>query len=138
MRPLTVAIVGADYPNKRKRGPTRRFELAICQRGEPIDLRPEPDNPADEHAIAVFSCRGLQLGYLPSERAVLVGKLMREGCDVVAVFQEHAPFGGYARLAFDGAAPELPPLSVRAPQPPSVGEGADPEPDFYPDPDYDD
>jgi hypothetical protein len=64
MKALSLAIVGIDYPNKR--GPARRFELEICQPGEPIELRSEPNNPHDEHAIAVFSCRGIQLGYLAS------------------------------------------------------------------------
>jgi hypothetical protein len=42
MRPQSLAIVGIDYPNKR--GPGRRFKLEICLPGEPIELRPEPNN----------------------------------------------------------------------------------------------
>jgi hypothetical protein len=45
VRQQSLAIVGIDYPNKR--GPGRRFELEICKPGEPIELRPEPDNPFD-------------------------------------------------------------------------------------------
>jgi hypothetical protein len=67
-RALSLAIVGIDYPNKR--GPGRRVELEICQPGEPIELRPEPNNQFDEHAVAVFSCRGIQLDYLAANSAV--------------------------------------------------------------------
>lgn len=117
---LSLAIVGVDYPNKR--GPARRFELEICQPGEPIELRPEPDNPADEHAVAVFSCRGIQLGYLRSERAVRIGQLIRRGVDVIAIFQEQTQWGGIVRAAFDGEHPML----VNRPKRPET-------PDFWPD-----
>ena len=107
MRALSIAIVGIDYPNKR--GPARRFDLGICVPGEPVELRPEPKNQFDEHAIAVFSCRGIQLGYLPSERAVLIGTLMRQGHEVRAIFQALEPKVGWVRVAFDGEEPVLPP-----------------------------
>ncbi len=121
----TLAIVGADYPNKR--GPTRRFEIAICEVGERVELRPEPKNPFDEHAVAVFSLRGVQLGYLASERAVRIGALIREGMDVVAIFQAHTKHGGLLRVSFDGSEPDLPPEFP-----------ADSAPDFEPDPEWPD
>lgn len=128
LRQLSLAIVGIDYPNKR--GPGRRFELEICAPGEPVELRPEPKNQFDEHAIAVFSCRGIQLGYLPSERAVLIGTLMRQGHEVTAIFQALEPRVGWIRVAFDGELPTLPP------QPEPVG--LEDDSGFYPDPVYDD
>lgn len=124
--PRSLAIVGIDHPNRR--GPARRFELEICKPGEPIELRPEPDNKYDEHAIAVFSCRGIQLGYLASERAVLIGKLWRQGHDATAIFQSLEPKVGWIRVAFDGDQPTLNPI---APQPTAyVDDG------FWPDPIY--
>ncbi|WP_380778032.1 HIRAN domain-containing protein [Sphingomonas sp. R86520] len=128
MRPLSLAIVGIDYPNKR--GPARRFELEICRPGEPIELRPEPNNPHDEHAIAVFSCRGIQLGYLASERAVLIGTLRRQGHEAAAIFQALEPKVGWIRVAFDSEEPVLPAPKPHAPEP-----GAD---GFWPDPVWDD
>jgi hypothetical protein len=121
MRPVSLAIVGIRYPNKT--GPARLFELRICTPGEPVELRSEPSNPHDEHAIAVFSCRGVQLGYLASERAVWIGLLMRQGRTVTAVFQGMTETAGWLRLAFDGEVPTLP--AARAEE-----EG---EPDFWPD-----
>jgi hypothetical protein len=128
MKALSLAIVGIDYPNKR--GPARRFELEICQPGEPIELRSEPNNPHDEHAIAVFSCRGIQLGYLASERAVLVGTLRRQGHEASAIFQALEPKVGWVRVAFDGEEPTLP-----TPRPDEPAPGTD---GFWPDPIYDD
>lgn len=125
---LSLAIVGIDYPNKR--GPARRFELEICRPGEPIELRPEPNNPHDEHAIAVFSCRGIQLGYLASERAVLIGTLRRQGHEASAIFQALEPKVGWIRVAFDGEEPTLPTPRSNEPAPGTDG--------FWPDPIYDD
>lgn len=104
---ISLAVVGADFPNKR--GPARRFELAICRPGEPVELVPEPKNKADPLAVAVFSERGIQLGYLSAERCGRIGALIRQGIEVKAVFQEHLAFGGVIRVAFHGANPTLPP-----------------------------
>ncbi len=106
---MSIAIVGVDYPNKR--GPARRFELEICRPGEPVELRPEPANKYDEHAVAVYSARGIQLGYLPSERAVLLGTLWRQGASTMAIFQAADRKVGWVRVAFDGETPALPPQS---------------------------
>lgn len=123
---LSLAVVGADHPNKR--GPTRRFELAMCHRGEPVELRPEPKNPADPNAIAVYSCRGIQLGYLTAERAPRIGQIIRQGTEVTPVFQDKTQAGAVIRVAFDGELPTLP-----EPQ-----KAAEPEPDWYPDEVWDD
>lgn len=128
MRQQSLAIVGIDYPNKR--GPGRRFELEICAPGEPIDLVPEPKNQFDEHAIAVFSCRGIQLGYLKSERAVFIGTLWRQGHTTTAIFQALDTTCGWLRVAFDGQMPTLPAFSGDA-------AGVD-DSGFFPDPVYDD
>jgi hypothetical protein len=112
MRALSIAIVGITYPNKAK-GPTRLFELKLCKPGEPVELRPEPKNEHDEHAISVWSVRGVQLGYLPSERAVLIGQHLRRGVDVRAIFQAFDSGSiGWCRVAFDEE-PSLPPAAER-------------------------
>jgi hypothetical protein len=125
-RQISLAIVGITHPNKR--GPARRFELEICAPGEPIELRPEPKNPFDEHAIAVFSCRDVQLGYLASERAVWIGTLARQGHETTAIFQGQTPTVGWVRVAFDGEVPVLPPQRD--------SEASDP--DFWPDEEWPD
>lgn len=118
----SLEVVGADYPNKR--GPTRRFEIAVCVPGEPVELVPEPKNPADPRAVAVVSARGIKLGYLSAERCGRIGALIREGREVTAVFQQATPRGAAIRVAYDGDVPVLP--APRPVEPP-------PEDDFWPD-----
>lgn len=112
MQTLSLAVVGADYPNKR--GPGRRFAIELCAPGSPVHLVPDPKNPADANAIAVFSREGLQMGYITAERAPLVGGWLRNGRAVEAVFQEKTSYGGVIRVALDGTPLELP--SVREQQ----------------------
>ena len=127
LRELSLAVVGADYPNRR--GPGRRFELSLCKPGEPVDLRPEPKNPADPRAVAVYSCRGVQIGYLTAERCGWIGGMLANGREIDAIFQKKASFGGWIRLAFDGATPALP-LDVAGDH---VVERDDQAQDFWPD-----
>lgn len=110
--------------------------MAICREGEPVELRAEPENKYDEHAIAVYSCRGVQLGYLPSERAVLIGTYWRQGHTTIAIFQALEAKVGRVRVAFDGDQPVLPAISA-APPPPDW-DAVDPDSGFYPDPTFDD
>lgn len=116
----TLSVVGARFD------PARHEELAICEPGEWIELRPEPRNKADPLAIAVYSRRGVQLGYLRADDAPRIGQLMRQG-DVHAVFQQRTNWGGFIRVAFDGNIPDLPPLAE------AKGES-----DFWPDPEWPD
>ena len=104
---LSLAVVGADFPNKK--GPGRRFEIALCKPGEPVELMPEPRNPVDPRAIAVLSKRGVQLGYLTAERCGRIGSLIERGHEVRAVFQRATTYGCVIRAAFDGEVPVLPP-----------------------------
>lgn len=120
---LSLAVVGADYPNKR--GPTRRFELELCVPGEPAQLVPEPKNPADPRAIAVYSTRGVQIGYLTAERCGWIGGMIEQGREIRAVFQEKTRHGAVIRAAFDGEEPVLP--AEKPPAPPRDDHG------FYPD-----
>jgi hypothetical protein len=131
---LSLAVVGAHYPNKR--GPSRRFELALCTPGELIHLLPEPDNPVDQNAIAVFSCRGIQIGYLTAERAPFVGGLIRSGQEVRCIFQELTDYGAVVRAAFGGEVPVLP--AKRKPEPEDRTVVADPEPEWFPDEEWPD
>lgn len=125
---MSLAVVGADHPNRR--GPGRRFELRLCSPGEPIELRPEPKNPADPRAIAVYSSRGVQLGYLTAERCGWIGGMLAEGVEIVAVFQARASFGAWIRISFDGTTPTIPAASAeRVEREASFGDD-----EFWPDP----
>ena len=124
----SLAVVGADHPNKK--GPGRRFEIAVCAPGELIRLEREPKNPADPHAVAVFSARDVQLGYLRAEQAAWIGGMILNGREVVAVFQRASQVGCWVRIAFDGDYPSVDGITDAPAE-----EG---EPDWYPDEIYPD
>lgn len=131
MRSVSVAIVGLPYPNKR--GPSRRFEAELCAPGELVELRPEPHNKHDRWAVAVFSCRGVQIGYINAEKSAWIGGMIREGREVTAIFQGLQGNVAWCRVAFDGEQPVLPPVA-----PPRADESVEDGSGFWPDPTYDD
>lgn len=102
---LSLAVVGAQHPNAK--GPTRRFGLSLCKPGDQIELVPEPKNSHDEYAVAVF-CHNIQLGYITAERSPWISRMLRNGIEIRAVFQQPTQYGGVIRVAFDGADPVLP------------------------------
>ena len=121
MPQVSINVVGVDHLNKDKSN--RLFEILVCAPGEPVDLIPEPTNPADPQAVAVFSCRGIQIGYVRADRAQLVRSYLSRGRITDVIFQAKAPWGAIVRVGMDGEAAALPP-PVESPAP---------EPDFYPD-----
>lgn len=126
MRQFSLHVVGARHPNRR--GGDRRFEILLCVPGEAVHLVLEPKNPADPQAVAVFSERDVQIGYLTAERAPWIGAMIRDGREVQAIFQEATAAGAVIRVGLDGAVPTLPMLKPR--QAPAAGEG---DADFWPD-----
>jgi hypothetical protein len=122
---MTLAVVGGIHCNAD--GGNRLFEIALCAPGEPIDLVPEPRNKHDPSAVAVYSCRGIQIGYLSAERCGWVGARLRNGEEVRALFQAASTGGALVRVSFSGEAPALPAILV--PRPDSEGE----DNGFYPD-----
>ena len=107
MDELTTSIVGIDFPNEDKGKSNRRMECMLCAPGDVVELRLEPTNPFDANAVAIFSDRGTQLGYVSAERAPLIGKRMKED-DATAVFQAMHGNGAYIRIRFGGGLPTLP------------------------------
>lgn len=105
-RELSLAIVGLAYPNADASKSNRRFEAALCAPGEPVTLVAEPRNPHDCFAVAAFSPRGIQLGYVTAERAPWIGGLLKHGCE--AVFQLIEDHAVIVRARFGGGAPTLP------------------------------
>lgn len=135
---MSLAVVGVEYPNRDKAKSNRRFEVALCKPGDPVTLVLEPKNPADPNAVAVFSDRGTQLGYVTAERCGRIGALIREGREVDAVFQQAAPYGCIIRVAFDGEAPHVSLQPKPIVKDAVLPEGADPDFEFEPDPEWED
>lgn len=116
---FTLPVVGAPYKNKD--GSNRQFEILLCVRGDPLELRPEPKNKHDEHAVGVWTGRGVQIGYLPSQRAPYVKSLMRSGHELFGLFQEATDFGAAVRIGVDRV-PTLPAPSPPRSRPKSIDE----------------
>jgi len=130
MDELTLSIVGIDFPNADRSKSNRRMEVMLCTPGEPVDLRREPKNPHDANAVAVFSLRGVQMGYVSAERAPYIGRRMQHE-DYAVVFQGMSGNMGYVRIRFGGDSPTLPEPIEHVP--PSRQASFDPDV-FYPDP----
>lgn len=138
VRALSLAVVGADFPNDDKTGSNRRFEIRLCKPGDQIELRPEPENKRDRRAVAVYSERGIQIGYVTAERCGRIGALINEGREINAVFQAEAPWGAWVRVAFDGEVPVVDLDAAPVARKHELPEGADPDFGFDPDPEWPD
>lgn len=132
MRRLSLAVVGAGFDNKV--GPTRLFEISMCKPSEGIILKLEPKNPADPNAVAVYSARDIQIGYISAERAPLVGGAMRRGV-VDVIFQSAEPWGAVIRAHLDGTKAVLPALHEKRSAEP---QNLDAEQDWWPDEEWPD
>jgi len=128
LRQLSLAIVGSQFPNKR--GPDRRFEIAVCAPGDEVALVHEPKNRADQNAIMVLSERGVQMGYISADRTSLIHRVWREKRSIRAVFQEKTDWGAWVRVSLDGSEPALPsPIDIAE----RDESAADPDAGFWPD-----
>ncbi|MEN2747109.1 HIRAN domain-containing protein [Sphingomonas sp. T9W2] len=107
---LSLHVVGAAHLNAN--GTNRRSEIIFANPGDPIELRREPKNPVDPYAVAVYTARGFQIGYLTAERAPWIGGMLAQGKEVAAIFQTETPWGAMLRVGLDGAVPTLPPQSA--------------------------
>ena len=50
----------------------------VFHRGQFLHLRPEPDNPHDANALAVYAGRS-KVGYIPRKDNALIGRHLRQG-----------------------------------------------------------
>lgn len=124
---MTLAVVGGIHANAD--GSNRLFEIALCMPGEPVQLVPEPKNKHDPSAVAVFSARGVQIGYVSAERCGWIGARIRLGEDVRALFQAAVKGGALVRVGFSGRDPLIPAPVLRE----AETRSSDWDEDFYPD-----
>lgn len=86
----TVKLAGVTFPNRD--GSSRQEALGEIfddywtedlEDEVKLELRPEPDNPYDPNAVAVFVVEPEQLagqvGYVPAESAASIGTAIKEG-----------------------------------------------------------
>lgn len=125
---ITLPIVGVQFPNMK--GVSRRFAVDLQRPGDPVELRREPKNPADPNAIAVHTAEGVQMGYVPADRAPYIGMMMTRG-EVTAIFQGASDAGAFIRIGFDED-PVLPEPKTDVPRNPE-GPANSPDQDWWPD-----
>lgn len=126
---MTLSVVGAIHPSAD--GGNRLFEIALCVPGEPVQLVPEPENKHDPSAVAVYSARGIQIGYLSAERCGWIGSKIKLGEELRALFQAPEKGGALIRVSFSGEEPGLP--DPRSPKTTSFARSPDWDDGFYPD-----
>lgn len=76
LAPNEYLLIGVGERFANPDGSSRQDELGRCFAGEPIQLRREPLNPRDPFAVALFSARGGQIGYLSREHAEWLAPLI--------------------------------------------------------------
>lgn len=67
-----IKIAGTSHRNTD--GSSRREAINSCRPLDVLQVIPEPDNPYDSNALAVFNPSGVQIGYLESR---LAGEIAR-------------------------------------------------------------
>lgn len=115
---FSLPAVGERFDNED--GTSRQEELRRCLPGEMVHLEREPDNPHDHMAVAIFSDRGIKVGYLARERAQWIGSKMDRGYDVRAIVErvrgarlEGALLGLVIRISMDPEQADEPELESR-------------------------
>lgn len=110
---FSLPACGEQFDNED--GTSRQAELARCQAGDWLDLVREPDNPHDPMAVAIFTDRGVRVGYLRRDRAQWIGSKIDRGYAVGAIVErikgahlDGATLGLVMRVNLDGDEPELP------------------------------
>lgn len=81
-------ITGVKHDNPD--GSSRAKALAECEEFHRLSLIPEPDNPYDRHAIAIYTEADVQVGYLEAVQAQDIEPGMRRRGDRWAGVFRHA------------------------------------------------
>ena len=86
-------LIGTGERFANSDGSSRQDELGRCRPGEAIRLEREPDNPRDPMAVALYSSRGVQVGYLGREQAKWLAPLIDGGHSLSVIVDRIAPKG---------------------------------------------
>ncbi|AHE55563.1 hypothetical protein NX02_19515 [Sphingomonas sanxanigenens DSM 19645 = NX02] len=110
---FSLPACGEFYDNED--GSSRQEELRSLEPGDVLALVREPENAHDRMAVAIFTARGIRVGYLRRDRAVWIGSKIDRGFPVNAIVQRvkgidlaGATLGLVMRVNMEGDLPELP------------------------------
>jgi hypothetical protein len=105
-----LRLVGTQFDNED--GSSRQEELSSCSVGELVTLEREPHNPHDPSAVAVYSSRHVQIGYIGADYASWIGSKIDRGYDVRAIIgkvtggrRTGLPLGAILTLNMEGEEP---------------------------------
>ena len=93
LAPNEYLLIGKGERFANTGGSSRQDELARCLPGEAIRLEREPRNPRDPMAVALYSSRAVQVGYLGREHAEWLAPLIDAGQSIKASVIRVAPKG---------------------------------------------
>lgn len=108
MKHLIVRVAGVTYPNAD--GESRQDILRMLTGKEPVQIRPEPTNPYDANALAVYvavPCQGdastvvKHVGYIPRQMAAEIAPQL-DGDHLVCTIRSVT--GGFDLWREDGQA----------------------------------
>ena len=71
---------------------------AKLKKGQPLDLKREPDNQYDDFAIAIYNGQGEKLGYIPRDRNEMLARLMDAGKWFYAKVQNKVWEGNWLKI----------------------------------------
>lgn len=90
-----ISVVGESFENED--GSDRQEIIELLKVGDPIELVPEPNNPYDRNAIAVFSRKG-QIGYIGRDDTEIIHMAMKarryRGADIDFIGENRAGMFG--------------------------------------------
>lgn len=129
---FSLAAVGCWYDNED--GTSRQDELRLLKVGEEIALLREPDNPHGRNAVAIYTARGIRVGYVGKERSTWIASKIDRDYPVRAIVQRvkgrdlpDATLGLVMRVNMEGEMPALPqPRDALVTESPQRASGAQP------------
>lgn len=86
---ILFAVKGLSYRDEQAQAAAK-----LCDKGDRLILKREPDNPVDENAVQVFTMTGQMIGYVESQYAETVAELIDyiNTCVVYKVSNHELPY----------------------------------------------
>ena len=92
---LDSQIVGTGYVDDIEQKTERLVP------GDVLELRREPGNAFDEHAIMILNAEGEKIGYVPHKDNLIFARLMDAGKMLFGKVKEMANHGGWLKISIE-------------------------------------
>lgn len=120
----TIDISGESFVNSD--GSHRQDEISKCDIGEAITLRHDPMNKFDSSAVAVYSVRGVQMGFIPKSHKAIRRRVIAGNAVSATVAEKTGGSDGYSfglRITVEDTDSAVPSASSLSKVDPSAGNG---------------